>query len=262
MSPLEVVIVDDEPVAVRRLAGLLRRCGDVAVTGTAANAGEALELMERKSPDLILLDIEMPGMSGIGLAGELRAMAERPAIIFVTAFSRFALEAFDVAATDYLLRPVEEPRLAEAIERVRRNRANSRTAERIADLESLVHRLRSLELASGSGDSAHLWLPSGQGQERVAIRDIVWIQAERDYVRIHTSERSYFVRARLGKLETRLKKHGIVRVHRSAMVSAAAIVKIEPRGDRGYRLILSGGKSVGASRRFAVQVRSLIADRP
>jgi DNA-binding LytR/AlgR family response regulator len=262
MPSLEVVIVDDEPVAVRRLAGLLRGQKDVAVTGTAANAAEALALVERNPPDLILLDIEMPGMNGISLAGELRAVAERPAIIFVTAFSRFALEAFDVAATDYLLKPVEAPRLAEAIERVRNMRSSRKTAERIAELESLVQRLRSVERASASGENASLWLPSRQGQERVGIRDIVWVEAERDYVRIHTGGRSYFVRARMAKLEKRLSGHGIIRVHRSFMVSAAAITRIEPRGDRGYRLILSTGAIVDASRRFAAQVRALIADKP
>jgi DNA-binding LytR/AlgR family response regulator len=261
MPVLDVVIVDDEPVAVRRLAGLLRGCKDVAVTGTAANAGEALALVERTPPDLILLDIEMPGMSGIGLAGELRSVADRPAIIFVTAFSRFALEAFDVAATDYLLKPVEAPRLAEAIERVRRNRSSRKTAERIAELESLVQRLRNVEGASASGENPSLWLPSGRGQERVPIRDIVWAEAERDYVRIHTAGRSYFVRARLGKLEKRLGEHGVIRVHRSALVSATAIARIEPRGDRGFRLILSTGTSVDASRRFAARVRALIADK-
>jgi len=259
MPPLEVVIVDDEPVAVRRLAGLLRGRDDVVVAGTAGTAEEAIALVERDPPDLILLDIEMPGMNGISLADRLRALPQRPAIIFVTAFSRFALEAFDVAATDYLLKPVEAPRLAEAIERVRDQRAHRNTAERISELERLVHRLRGFEQASSGNENGSLWLPSRNGQERVAARDIIWLESERDYVRIHTGERSYFVRARLGDLEARLREHGIIRVHRSALVRAGAITRIVPRGDRGYRLILANGATVDASRRFAARVRELTA---
>jgi DNA-binding LytR/AlgR family response regulator len=259
MPPLEVVIVDDEPVAVRRLAGLLRGRKDVSIAGTASTAEEAIALVERAPPDLILLDIEMPGMNGISLADRLRASPERPAIIFVTAFSRFALEAFDVAATDYLLKPVEAPRLDEAIERVRARRADRHTAERISELERLVHRLRGFEQANSANENSSLWLPARNGQERVAIRDIIWLEAERDYVRIHTRERSYFVRARLGLLEKRLREHGIIRVHRSALVSAGAITRIVPRGDRGYRLILTNDATVDASRRFAARVRELTA---
>jgi DNA-binding LytR/AlgR family response regulator len=259
MSPLEVVIVDDERVAVRRLARLLRDCGNVVVTGTAENAAEAKALIERNAPDLVLLDIEMPGMNGVSLAEELKIRPERPAIIFVTAFSRFALEAFDVAATDYLLKPVEPPRLAEAIDRVLSQRARRAYLERIAELEALVAQLRDFEQSSSADSNAALWMPSGKGQERVAIRDILWLQAERDYVRAHTHGRSYFMRGRLGQFEERLAKHGIIRVHRSAMVRASAIARILPRGDRGYQLVLFSGAVVDASRRFAPRVRELAA---
>jgi DNA-binding LytR/AlgR family response regulator len=257
MPQLDVVIVDDEPVAIRRLASLLRRCDGVSVTGTASNAEEAHSLVKRCLPDLVLLDIEMPGINGIGLADQLRALPDAPAVIFVTAFSRFALEAFDVAATDYLLKPVEAPRLIEAIERVRAQRTGRQSAQRIAELEDLVSRLRSFEQASVAADNEVMWFPSAQGHDRVAVRDIEWIEAERDYVHIHTRDKSYFVRGRLGDLEKRLAGHGVIRVHRSAMVRAAAITRVEAYGDRGYRLVMANGAAVRASRRFGSRVREL-----
>jgi two-component system LytT family response regulator len=258
MRALEIVIVDDEPVALRRLAALLRDLRDVVVAGTAGHAAEALELVRRLSPDLVLLDIEMPGMSGIVLADQLRALPGPPAVIFITAFGRFALAAFEVAATDYLLKPVEPARLAEAIERVRGQRSERHATDRIAELEQLVSRLRAAEQNNGTHEGKTLWLPSGGGQDRVAVDEIVLVEAERDYVRVHTAHKSYFLRGRLGEMEQRLGGSGMVRVHRSAMVRATAITRVEAQGDRGYRLTLAGGTVVPASRRFGARVRALL----
>lgn len=256
MPPLEVVVVDDEPVAVRRLVALLKTIDGVEVTGMAANGGDALDLIGSVKPGLALLDVEMPGMNGIRLAEALREMPDCPAIVFVTAFSRFAIEAFDLGAAHYLLKPVEASRLAEAVGRVRSERDSRSSAERIADLEDVVRRLRALEHVSSPADEV-LWLPDGLAHEKVPVSDITWIEAERDYVRIHTARRSYFLRGRLGEMEARLGPAGIVRVHRSAMVSAAAVTRVEASGDRGYRLVLTDGTSVEASRRFGARVRAL-----
>lgn len=261
MTPLEVVVVDDEPVAIRRLTALLRGIEGIEVTGTAANADAALALIQDQRPDLALLDVEMPGLSGVALAEQVRALPGPPAIVFVTAFSRFAVEAFDLRATDYLLKPVEASRLAEAIQRVRAERDHGSAADRIADLEDIVRRLRALEHTTPAVEQ-DLWLPDGQALERVPVQDILWVEAERDYVRIHTARRSYFVRGRLGEMEKRLSGAGMVRVHRSAMVRAAAVTRVEGHGERGYRLVLKDGATVDASRRFGSRVRALTVPPP
>lgn len=260
MRRLEVVVVDDEPVAIRRLVALLKDIGGVRVAGTAANADEALALIHACEPDLALVDIEMPGLNGIGLAAQLRAKTA-PAVVFVTAFSRFAVEAFDLQAADYLLKPVEAPRLAEAIERVRSQREQGLAAERVAELEGLVRRLREMEHSPPTATDM-MWLSDGQGTDRVPVIDIRWVEAERDYVRIHTSRRSYFVRGRLGEFEARLSPTGMVRVHRSALVRASTVARIEASGERGYRLVLDDGTTVEASRRFGTRVREIAATKP
>lgn len=256
MTPLEIVIVDDEPVAVRRLVALLRGLEGTKVTGTAGHADEALALIEATRPNLALLDVEMPGTDGIRLAERVRRLPEPPAIVFVTAFGRFAVEAFDLSASDYLLKPVEASRLAESVARVRRQVENERAVARLTDLEDVVRRLRTLERATETVEES-LWLPHGQAHDRVPIRDITWIEAERDYVRIHTAAESYFVRGRLGEMERKLSHAGMLRVHRSALVRAGAVIRVEGRGERGYRLVLCDGAVVEASRRFGSRIRLL-----
>lgn len=258
MSEIDVIIVDDEPVAVRRLARLLRQSEGVRLVGTAANGNEALALVRSERPDLVLLDIEMPGSSGLMIAEELSSYKDPPSVIFVTAFSRFALDAFNVDAADYLLKPVETPRLEAALTRVRAARSQRRQNERIGELEALVSRLRELE-RSNAFEEECLWAPSGSGQDSVRIADIIWLQSERDYVRIHTARKSYFMRASLREFEQRLEQRGIVRVHRSAMVRLSAIRRIEPDGNRGHLLLLSNGAPVRSSRRFGKLIKRMTA---
>lgn len=255
MCSLSVAIFDDEAIAIRRLSRLLRDCPGVSIVGTAANAEEAERVVQERNPDLILLDIEMPGLSGIAFAGQLTVSQNAPAIIFVTAYSRFALEAFDLAATDYLLKPVEPRRLADAIERVRTQVTARQSSERVAELEELVRKLRVYEQSQSHIANEAMWIPTGTGQEQVPVRDIIWIGADRDYVRIHTAKRTYFMRARLGELARRLVGHGLIRVHRSAIVRTAAIRRIEPDGDRCHRLTLNDGTILPASRRLGQAVR-------
>lgn len=262
MASLSVAIVDDEAVAVRRLARLLRDCPGVTPVGSAGNAADALRLVEERSPDILLLDIEMPGINGIELARRLQGRMDPPSIVFVTAFGRFALVAFDLAAADYLLKPVELPRLVEAIERIRTRRSELNAAERVAELEQLVGRLRSTESEVPGTGCHELWLPVGKGRERVAVQDIVWIGAERDYVRVHSATRSYFLRARIGELAARLSGQGFVRVHRSAIVRLSAVRRVEPDGDRRHRMTLVDGTTLIASRRMADHVRRLRSGMP
>jgi two-component system response regulator AlgR len=251
---MRVVIVDDEPVAIRRLSRLLSTL-DVEVVGSAGTAEQALSVVARTTPDLVLLDIEMPGANGIDLAAKCRALPNPPAIVFVTAFSRFAIAAFDLAADHYLLKPVEVDQLDNALRRVAQKLLDRQSASRTKELEDVVAQLRASDDANAQ--EQYLWLPDPRGHARIRLSDIIWISAERDYVRIHLRGKSYLARGRIHMIASRLASHGFIRVHRSAIVRAGCIEHVGWVGDRRYRLTLSDGTRVEVSRRFAAEVRLL-----
>jgi two-component system response regulator AlgR len=199
---LRVLVVDDEPLAVERLQLLLARCAGVSVVGTAGEGEAALRIAEAVNPDVVLLDIAMPGMDGIDVARALSASNVDPAIVFVTAFDNFAVAAFDVAAIDYLMKPVQVDRLERALERVRAYRDSGGRA------------------AAGPR-SAHVeefWVPDHSGLVRIAASDIERVTAERDYMRLHVGARSWLIHRTIGKLEEDLDPALFLRVHRSVIV--------------------------------------------
>lgn len=240
---LKVAIVDDEPLAVRRLSALLAGFDDVEVVGSAKTAAAALTLIGETQPDLVLLDIRMPGQSGIRLADDLRRLPESPAIVFVTAFSRYAVQAFGVAALDYLVKPVEPERLGEALERVRRQKHIQATPAE--------------PRTSRDEGTSRLVVKTASGAKLIDLASIVWIEAERDYVRVHTGDRSYFFRAKMTRLEDSLRGQGFLRVHRSALISIAAVDAVTTTGSRCV-LQVKGGQQIPVSRRLASSVRTLI----
>src|SRR5690348_4122909 len=183
---LRTLIVDDEPLAIERLQLLCAGIPGIAVAGTAAEGGSALRLIESLKPDLLLLDIQMPGMDGMALAKTLAGRENHPAVIFITAFDRFAVAAFDVAAVDYLLKPVEADRLERAVSRIRKE-----IAAQPAPL-------------GASRFTREFWVPHRSGIVRIAARDIDLIEAERDYMRLHVGPRSYLLHETITELERQL----------------------------------------------------------
>jgi two-component system response regulator AlgR len=201
-AALRVMAVDDEPLAVERLQLLLARLADVTLVGTANDGEAALRIAEAVAPDLVLLDIAMPGMDGIDVARALSASAVDPAVVFVTAFDNFAVAAFDVAAIDYLMKPVQPDRLERALDRVRAYLAGGRTD-------------------GARPASAHVeefWVPDHNGLVRIAASDIQRITAERDYMRLHVGMRSWLIHRTIAKLEEDLDPALFMRVHRSVIL--------------------------------------------
>jgi two-component system, LytTR family, response regulator len=248
---LRAVIVDDEPVAVRRLAALLRAVPELELVATASGGEEGLAAIERTAPDLVFLDIEMPRVTGLMLARRLGRLRD-PVLVFVTAHSAHAVEAFGVAATDYLLKPVEPVRLQATVARVRALLAGRRAADRLVELESVVTSLR----AQSEGC---VWVPDGAaGRQRIAFDQLVWLQAEGDYVRLHTPARSHLVRDRISRFEQRLPDAQFLRVHRSAIVRLAAIRSLRRIGDRLFELETETGAAVPVGRRYARAVVALL----
>ena len=231
--PLRVLVVDDEPLAVERLQLLLARCPGAIVVGTANEGEAALRIAEAVAPDLVLLDIAMPGMDGIDVARALSESAIDPAVVFVTAFDNFAVAAFDVAAIDYLMKPVELDRLERALERVRAHLAGGgRGGERRAP--------RHVE---------EFWVPDLTGLVRIAAADIARITAERDYMRLHVGARSWLIHRTIARLEEDLDPALFIRVHRSVILRRDTITVLF-RDDSGHwnaRLREGGEQRIGRS---------------
>lgn len=228
---MRVLLVDDEPLALDWLRSSLARLADVTVVGEAGDGVTALEQVALHDPDLVLLDIQMPGRSGVEVA-RLLAERPRPEVIFVTAFSRWAAEAFELDAADYLLKPVRPDRLEEAINRARRRMAAGATpASAKTDFES------------------GFWIRHRDGLVRVPVAEIRRIEADKDYALIHTHLRTHILRTTMRELEAKLDPREIVRVHRSAFVRITAVWRVE-RSRRGLvRLHTQDGAvvDVGAS---------------
>jgi DNA-binding LytR/AlgR family response regulator len=206
-----------------------------------------------------LLDIKMPGLTGLELLEALGQAA--PIVIFVTAFDRFALDAFERAAFDYLLKPVEPARLAASLARAREALADRAASERVQELEEILHNLRSgPEPAPAAGFDRDIWIQERGGRICLPVAAIDWVAAERDYVRIHAGARSFLVRQSIGALAERLDPKLFVRIHRSSLVRAERIVRVRHAAGRGS-VTLSTGAEVAVSRRHMGALNAIARQR-
>jgi len=237
--PLRTLIVDDEPLAIERLQILCAKMPDAELAGTASDGEAALRMIAMLSPDLVLLDIAMPGLDGIAVARLLDAQPDPPAIIFCTAFQDHALAAFEVAAADYLLKPVEPDRLQRAFARVRAR--DGATAKAVAS--------RWLE---------ELWVPHRSEMIRIGIDEIDRIGAERDYMRLHVGTRSFLIHQTLSGLETRLDPARFIRLHRSTIVRRGAIEALRHDGLGAWTARLRGGGEVRVARTYLNAVKAIV----
>lgn len=236
-APLTTLIVDDEPLAVERLQLLCARLPGVRLVGTAADGEAALRMIEALSPDLVLLDIAMPGLDGIAVARALDGRAERPAVIFCTAFDQHAVAAFDLAAVDYVLKPVAEERLAKALARAR------------------VARLAGAQPASRWTEE--FWVPHRGEMVRVFTDAIERIDAERDYMRLSVGGRSYLLHQTISELERRLDPERFIRLHRSTIVRRNRIARLSHDGLGAWRAELVDGDAVRIGRSYLAAVKAM-----
>ena len=223
---IRTIIADDEPLALERLGFLLNDIAGVEVVGTASNGNEAAERIEALSPDLVFLDIQMPEQNGLRVAGNLASEEERPEVIFVTAFEQYAADAFEVDAADYLLKPVRFDRLWQAIERAKRRKYLRELAKR----EEAAADVAVAESKSSHDDG--IWVNTRRGAIFVPISTIDWIEAQRDYVMLHTATRSHIIRMSMRALEEMLDPGELMRVHRSAFARPAMLSKFSGREGR------------------------------
>lgn len=229
------MIVDDEPLAVERLQMLCAREPRVELVGTATDGESALRLVEGVSPDLLLLDIAMPRLDGIGVARVLSRSDCNPSIIFVTAFEGFAVEAFDLAAVDYLLKPVSLERLKRSIDRVL----------------ALTRADRTPRVATHPSQWAEeFWVPYKAELVRVAATHIDRIEAERDYMRLFVGPRSYLLHQTISSLEQRLDPEQFIRLHRSHIVRRGHIDRLRHDGTGVWFARLLDGKEIRIGRTY------------
>ena len=249
---MRVLIVDDEPLARRRLVQLLAPRQDVEVIGEAGGGREAIELAARLRPDVLLLDIEMPAVDGFAV---LKALPpdDPPAIVFVTAFQDHAVAAFELRATDFVVKPVRGDRLGKAIDQARRDLEGRRAGERLAFLQARVAELESRALAIASPG---LWVQIGSEKRRLALADIRWIQAERDYVRVHMSGHTHLVNGLLGEIEKAVGGQAVLRVHRSAIVRKDKVRAILRGRFSAPVLELDDGHRLPVGRKYRDAVRA------
>lgn len=236
---MRVLIVDDEPPALWRLQRLLGAFPDVEIIATAGDGEEALRCVEVHNPEVIFLDVQMPGVSGLDVAASLPERA--PAIVFVTAFEHYALSAFDAAASDYLLKPVSRERLATCLQRIRNRASGARCVTYEAP--------------------KHLLIPDRGKTHVVSVSDISWLEAADNYVVVHASDRAPLLRRSLGGLLNDLGGD-FLRVHRGAAISVDKVIQIQPRG-RGDALIsLKGGIQVPCSRQYRASLIERFSSTP
>lgn len=249
---MRVLIVDDEPLARRRLVQLLAAHSGVEIIGEAAGGAEALDLVALLRPDVILLDIEMPVVDGFAVLRSLPT--ERPpVIIFVTAFQDHAVQAFELRATDFVVKPVRPERLRQAIEQARSDLDARRAGERLAFLQARLAELESRALAASE---PHLWVQIGSEKRRLALADIKWLEAERDYVRVHMNGHAHLVNAMLGELEKVLDQQAFVRIHRSAIVRKDQVRAVLRGRFSAPVLELEDGQRLPVGRKYRDAVRS------
>jgi two-component system LytT family response regulator len=263
------MLVDDEPLAIRGLKLRLQEFPEVEIIGECSNGREAVKDIKAQTPDLVFLDIQMPGLDGFGVVRALIG-APAPLFVFVTAYDKYAIEAFETNALDYLVKPVEEERLKDAIHRARealKSRAASARESRLVELLASLssdERDRIKELLAEPARKEKERYP-----ERISFKDgskvvvlgadeIDWIDAAGDYMCIHAAGKTHIIRETMKTLEQRLDPTRFQRVHRSAIVNVKKVKELHPHSNGEYFLVLEGGAELKLSRSYKEVVARFI----
>ncbi len=248
--PLKTLIVDDEPIARRVLREELESIGDIEIVGEADDGDTALEKISAHQPDLVLLDLQMPAMGGLEVVRRLKHGTHMPVIVIVTAYDKYALQAFEAGAIDYLLKPVSRERLSEAIERARRLTGRE-AIERIAQLQ---------EIADPSAGPRTRRIVGKVGEEYFLLSadEIYAFQADGDLVWILTAKRKYLATQTLKVLEHRLANSSFRRIHRNALVNVDHVRKMSALSSQRWLITLNNDQEFIASKRQARSVRELL----
>lgn len=250
---MRILIADDEPLALRRLETALACIPEAEIVAAASTGGEARRLIAKHRPDVAILDIEMPDRSGLSVVEDIGPEDHMPEVIFATAFRHYAVRAFELAAVDYLTKPIAFERLRDAVRRARA-RLDARGADqRFSDLQTLVATLQMESGQNGGGHDTHLWVRRRDEMVRLPVSLIRLIEAQGDYVMLHTAEGEILHRETVTSLESRLDPVAFARCHRSTIVNLDHIRGLRRRG-KGLTLSLTDGRSIDVGPSYVERV--------
>jgi len=279
---MRILIVDDEPLALRGLELSLAEFSGVEVAGSCTSGREVCERVRRLQPDVVFLDIKMPGLDGFEVMDLLKREEFPPLVVFVTAFDEFAVRAFEANAVDYVLKPIDDTRLGRTIDKLRTAldvKTKAETANRLVSVLSeiidapSVESLTQLSGPSGRvGEPADARTPSASGAYpatltirdggrylRLPVSEIDAVTAERDYVSIHVGPRSHLMRETMKRMEEKLDPHKFERVHRSAIVNLSKIVEARLTQSGGHVLVLENGMELSVGRNYRRRIGQLFS---
>lgn len=257
MTPIRTLLVDDEPLALRSLEAVLRPDPELELVGTCATGSEAVRTIQQRAPDLVFLDIQMPGLGGLDVVRHITA-PKPPLVVFVTAFDHHAIEAFSVHALDYVLKPFSDERLLASLQR-------AKAILRERSLEELGARLLRLAEVARPPEPRYVQRILVQETSRVRIvttSEIEWIGAAKNYVEIHTARESLLHRQTMDAMDATLDPEAFVRIHRSTIVAVDRVREVQVEGYAGRAVVLRDGTRLPVSRGHAERLMSALARVP
>lgn len=268
---IRTVVVDDEPLARRGLVVRLAQFEHIDVIAECANGRDALEVILQQKPDLVFLDIQMPGLNGFDVLRKVSQESEHmPIVVFVTAYDQYAIRAFEVRALDYLLKPVDEERLEQALQRInhaldeQKEKAHqSKLVDLVSemtgeDCEDILKRLADGQSLTTEAYPEHIAIKESGEITRVATNSIEWVDAAGDYMCIHASNETHILRRTMKELEKDLNPKIFQRIHRSAIVNLNQVEKLCSRQNGEYHLVLHNGEELKVSRSYKDKIKQLI----
>lgn len=254
METIRTVIVDDEPIARRGIRAQLKQEKDIEIISECGNGNEAVEVIEAQSPDLVFLDVQMPELDGFGVL-EAIGIERMPAVIFVTAYDRHAVRAFEVQALDYLLKPFDDERFATAVQRARQQIKRN-------GIDNLSRRLRGLldDINASRKYVERLVIKSAGRIFFLSVHEIDWIEAADNYVRLHAGRDAHLLRETMNSLEQRLDPSQFLRVHRSRIVNTQKIKELQSLFRGQYDIILRDGTRLESGRGYQKRIQKLLTE--
>lgn len=248
---INTLIVDDEPLARDGVRLHLAEHDDINIISECGNADEAIAALQQNKVDLVFLDIKMPGKTGFEVVNQI-GTDKMPLVIFMTAYDEFAIEAFKINALDYLLKPINPERFEESLDRARNELTKNQIALHSTRLSALLNDLQpgQTKAPDDNDNNGRIVVRSHGHVYFVRPQDILWVEAEGDYVTIHTQGRKHLIRDTMRKMENRLQEHGFQRIHRSVIIKVDIIVELTSLDSGDYEVVIEDGTKLKLSRSY------------
>jgi two-component system LytT family response regulator len=258
LNKIRALIVDDEPFARERVRRLLTADGDIELVGECADGVAAVQMIEERAPDLLFLDVQMPGKTGFDVLEEIDA-EQTPVVVFLTAYDQYAVRAFDACALDYLLKPFDEERFERALSRAKTQLRRDATLEDSEDDTASPLAPRDANGAHKTAAPLERFVVKAAGRIFFLKADEVdWIEAYGNYVRLHVGKSAYLLREPIGSMEARVDPARFLRIHRSALVNVERIREMHPMFHGQYTVVLNDGTQLTLSRRYRSKLQQTL----